>query len=659
MHYTIADDGTATFRQHWDGSPDISLPQPPSKRFYEAYLGSSKRQAEMEGTSDPQRPDHDSEDESLTLSNERQLTRQEIKQLDREIPWREIMEMNVMTRDKYVASAKNEFNGWMDWAGVRPLSEAEAQKVWKTPALRRRILKSRAAYRDKNRGMGELKAKTRVVLVGCGDPDLRQLTRDSPTPSRLSEFLILSIATAGANRDFNNDGLKWSLWLSDAEKAFLQGSQDMSERSGDIYMQPPRDPILEAANAFPAPLYQVTGNCYGLANAPRVWYVKVDTDLRTKAHFKRHSFDHCCYYHVSEAGNLDCVLIVHVDDFMATYSEAFDRGLLQNLFRWGSTTEVSPEKPGEYRGKEITMRHEGKKFSYVVTQKSFIKNMTEGKLSPGRMQEDKALTSDELKEFRSVCGCLQWLGGQSRPEVAAAASLCHRGKDTDITDLKVLYETMQFVKDSPENGIVFPPVALNKGTLIVAYGDSSWANAANFTSQYGVVVVLTAPQATEAVSLAYLVDWKSGRSSRVCRSTLAAEASAADEACDRACYVNYFLSEILHGIPAFKGNMFLNMVQCTDAKSLYDVLVAENPSVSDRRSMVQIRSVQQSMSPKQIHWVPTFLMHADPLTKVDTKLRQQMLDWLKRPKVQLKEERQHISVKNKDQCESRTFEGAS
>ena len=53
----------------------------------------------------------------------------------------------------------------------------------------------------------------------------------------------------------------------EAEKPFLQGSQDDTERDGPIYMQSPRDDILNAAQAYPASLYEITGNCYGLSNA--------------------------------------------------------------------------------------------------------------------------------------------------------------------------------------------------------------------------------------------------------------------------------------------------------------------------------------------------------------------------------------------------------
>ena len=140
---------------------------------------------------------------------------------------------------------------------------------------RHRIMKARAAYRDKNRGVPPLRPKCRVVIIGCGDPDLKQLSRDSPTPSRISELLIVCIASAGAKSLVQQRWLPledgFSLML---RKLFLQGEQDASERSGPIYMESPRDAILTAANAYPSPLYQITGKL--------LWIVQCTQDLVQK-----------------------------------------------------------------------------------------------------------------------------------------------------------------------------------------------------------------------------------------------------------------------------------------------------------------------------------------------------------------------------------------
>eukprot|EP00434_Breviolum_minutum_P022664 symbB.v1.2.020001.t1/scaffold1659.1/size107071/3 len=615
---------------HWDGSPDYHGLHLPPDFAYKAFLAGNPEEKEQDLQSD----DSGSDDER----GENIMSRQEQKQLDREIPWREVAALPPMMRQKYVESAIKEYNGWMDWKGIRPLNQAEANQVWENPRMRRRILRSRAAYRDKARGQGPLRAKTRVVLIGCGDPDLRQLTRDSPTPSRLSELIILSAAAAGMNQQFNGDGREWFLWISDAAQAFLQGRQDASERNGPLFMQPPRDPILQEAGAYPAPLYQIEGNCYGLANAPRVWYNKVKEEL-LKAHFEMHSLDHCFFTHRGKTGDLDAMLIVHVDDFLMCYSSSFNIDIMEKMFKWGSVTRVREGEPGEYRGKEITcMRDQQDKKVLKISQENFVKNLTYGKIKKGRLAGENLLDPDEWKEMRSAAGCLQWLGGQCRPDVAAVASVANKGSETTVQDLKKVHEAIAAVKETPTNGIVFPAVSFGRGSTIVTYTDSSWANAARHASQFGVMILVCPGQVSEKTSPGFVLDWKSGRSPRICRSTLAAEAVAADEGADRSCFINHFLTEIFFRRPAYKGTMKMTMVHAVDAKSLYDSLIAENPSMTEKRSLINVRSVQQILLPNQIHWVPTHLMHADNLTKNDSKLQERMRLWMACPTAQLRDE---------------------
>ena len=176
---------------------------------------------------------------------------------------------------------------------------------------------------------------------------------------------------------------------------------------------------------------------------------------------------------------------------------------------------------------------------------------------------------------------------------------------------------------------------MNAASLLVTYTDSSWVNT-GLKSQYGVRVLLTTPQTSEIKAEAFVIDWKSGWSTRVCRSTLGAEASAADEGADRSAFANKCLSELIYGLPAYQV-WKLSGTHVVDAKSLYDCIAAESPSVSDKRSLVNIRSVQETVSPKDVHWVPTRLMHADGLTKLDSNLLLQMSEWLRNPFVQLRE----------------------
>ena len=129
-------------------------------------------------------------------------------------------------------------------------------------------------------------------------------------------------------------------------------------------------------------------------------------------------------------------MIVHVDDFLCTYHQDFDAGILKDMFVWGSVTIVEPDSSGTYRGKEILKVRRGDKFVFKVTQEAFIEGLTSGSVPRGRSKTDEKLSASEWKEFRSLAGSIQWLASQTRPEVAAVVSLSNRGGETSVTDLK-------------------------------------------------------------------------------------------------------------------------------------------------------------------------------------------------------------------------------
>lgn len=94
---------------------------------------------------------------------------------------------------------------------------------------------------------------------------------------------------------------------------------------------------------------------------------------------------------------------------------------------------------------------------------------------------------------------------------------------------------------------------------------------------------------------------------------IAAEACAADEASDRASYLNRVASELHYNVASHRVGARLSMAQAVDAKSLYDALVSDTPNLSDRRSLVSVRSVQEVLRSGQVHWVPTHFEFAETL----------------------------------------------
>ena len=147
--------------------------------------------------------------------------------------------------------------------------------------------------------------------------------------------------------------------------------------------------------------------------------------------------------------------------------------------------------------------------------------------------------------------------------------------------------------------------------------------------------MIAAPQCTETITAGNVIDWRSHRSARVCQSKLAAEACSCDDAVDRAYYINITLAEILKAEPAHRTTFRLPQLQVTDCKSLYDAICAQNPRTLEKRTMVDIRSIQEFANEKSIRWTPTELMWADGLTKCSKALLLEFAAWLKQPYVKL------------------------
>ena len=326
------------------------------------------------------------------LVNSAMLTRKEQKMLDREIPWREIVEQGHAYVRKFVDAARNEHDSWMNYSSVRPLDRREALRILQDKILWKRCLRARGCYRDKNGRRGEPAAKCRTVAIGCGNPDLKSLRRDAPTPGRLSEFIILQIETSGKNDLFNNRTDVWILPAADAKTTSLQGSQKKAERTGPLNTFPPRDPSLEQASVFPTELGEIIGDKYGTANVPRI-RSSVFIDPAIDDGFTQHSLDKMSFYYY-DGDRLPCVMIVSVDDFLRTRSVDSNRDIVKDLFDLGSF-EFGNDGETRFTGKEINTHRIDGKFKTHVTQREFTRALAQQKFQ-----------DDEHTEFHSRSGSL-------------------------------------------------------------------------------------------------------------------------------------------------------------------------------------------------------------------------------------------------------------
>eukprot|EP00971_Amphidinium_carterae_P212051 4207657-Amphidinium_carterae.1 len=652
-------------------APPDAASQPPTKQLrhadYVTLAGSSDDEDEWDGnetytverTGWQLRPDNVDLHQAYTATQVSRMhdtegqgevfTRREQKAIQKEIPWAVIARRSQPIIDKFIAAIHKEFSAWQTWDVIEPIAEAEAKRILSDPQLKKRVLRSRAAYRDKSSGQvatdrdglavdpDNIAAKCRIVLLGHQDPDVRLLDRHAPVALRTTLHLVLQILASGLASG-------WCVVGADIATAFLQG-QVSEKRPDTIYMLPPADPLIARSRCFPHILYRVKGNAYGLPDAPAVFAQKARECL-IKTGAVVHPLDSCCYLWRQGSSNmpsdLAAIAVIHVDDLLLVHCPHFKQlGMVKQAFTWGSWTSHCADRPGTlvFLGKEIQVDS-----NFVLLHQATFTKETKLTSTTVRGQPDEILEGTALTEFRSLVGCLQWLSGGSRADLSAPTSLMQTGSPTRA-QLRGLQQTVQFAQQTPFTGAKFVPIPLND-IMLIGYSDASFNNAAGQKSQLGLLVVaahrdVLRPGTEHDVSL---IDWRSHRSRRVTRSTLSAESIALDSVIDHVQFLSALWGIVLYNKARRDLSGYLPWTVCTDCRSLYDAISQENTVTEEKRVLIDICAMREALRDAAIHhpqldakprWVPTTHQHADALTKLDKTLRERFNLWLQRPRVRL------------------------
>ena len=85
---------------------------------------------------------------------------------------------------------------------------------------------------------------------------------------------------------------------------------------------------------------------------------------------------------------------------------------------------------------------------------------------------------------------------------------------------------------------------------------------------------------------------------------------------DHATFLNAFLSECLTGVKAKDQEPVFQHFSVTDCKCLYDAVRQATPSLSEKRTIIDLTATRDSLAKDHLLWIPTHTMLADGLTKV-------------------------------------------
>ena len=185
--------------------------------------------------------------------------------------------------------------------------------------------------------------KVRLVVQGFTDKRLGNIPTSSPTASRRSRQIFLTVAAS----------LGFQTHKGDVKCALLQGNVDEQRVDGDDDddnfkiepAQPVSDTFCEPIPELSRKLQLEHHHCilllkavYGLVNAPRRWYDPVATDFRNMKG-EESVMEPCFWTFRDEEGVIHVLCLVYVDDFMLACSDSpFGKHVFEsinNLYEWG------------------------------------------------------------------------------------------------------------------------------------------------------------------------------------------------------------------------------------------------------------------------------------------------------------------------------------
>ena len=413
--------------------------------------------------------DHETETNMVMMTQTTSSNKMK-KMLDKEIPYEKI---SLADWPAYETAIQKEWDSWLQYDSCEILTVEESRMI--EAEQPKRILPSRFVLRNKHAGLVDpagkplpLKAKARLCLAGhmCPDSLSGESQVDSPTVERITTMLFLNNVIC--------NGWVQNWYIGDISNAFLQGAPIQGK---DMFMRQPKQGL---PGLQPGQLLKLIKSVYGRPDAPRAWYDELARILESELQFQCSAVDGALFHLRDPKSKVACAsLIVHVDDLMvAGDGSEFAQRMIKKLhkrFPFGTWQKVAEEEAGvTYCGKEI--KYSSQPEPHIsLSQHGFVEGRLDSiQISKERAkQSDERATSDELTDYRSAVGSLQWLATQSRPDIAFEVNqMQKRVKDLRVHDLIRANKCIREVKADRHQMNFY-----NLGeTEIVVYHDASLFN---------------------------------------------------------------------------------------------------------------------------------------------------------------------------------------
>ena len=426
---------------------------------------------------------------------------------------------------------------------------------------------------------GKMSLKARLVARGF-EENVSELRTDSPTCQKESLRCFLSILAAK----------NWQLSSIDIKSAYLQGIPINRE----VHMKPPKE-------ADTTKLWLLKKCPYGLADAGRLWYLKVKKELLGLGGTQM-STDQAVFLWFDSNNVLIGIMVIHVDDFIFGGDRNFhDNVILQFRSRFIVGSEESTAM--KYIGVEVQQTLSG----ISMSTNSYCSGLQEIDTTGLGKDRKRKLSESEITSLKKVSGQLNWVVNQTRLDCAFDSCLVANScKEATVQDIHVANKAIRKVRGQ-KVFLKYPSTLELSSCRIITFCDASYANLPDRGSQGSYVILLC-----DRNGIVCVLDWQSRRIRRVVNSTLAAECLAATEAAKSSLSIQFFMTKALG---SERPSVPITML--CDNKSLVDA-VHSSTSVEDKRLQIDVSMLREMISTKDIEefrWIPTNLQLANCLTK--------------------------------------------
>eukprot|EP00438_Fugacium_kawagutii_P028282 Skav227626 [mRNA] locus=C9358797:125:8101:- [translate_table: standard] len=394
--------------------------------------------------------------------------------------------------------------------------------------------------------------KARLVLIGWQDPNLGEIATDSPTLRKESKHLVLSICSAK----------KWKVFGADIKTAFLSG--DKSQR--EIYFKPPAE-LREWMNLSPTDLFRLEKAAYGLAEAPRAWFLRLSREMR-EAGLTQSQLDPCLFV-LRIKGELHGACGIHVDDLLGGGTKAMNDILdkLRAKLPFGDYRTYTIRYTG------IEIRQDPRTYEIEIGQEAYVDALECVQTKP------LGVASTPLPDksiLRTCAGQLAWVSNATRPDQAFLSSYLQGVQDKGLVSHVQLYN--KSIREMKEHKVClrFPSDVPVEDWRLICIADAGWATRDNGDSQGGYLLLLAESKMLKREpAKCWLVDWSSKKLKRAVRSSVAAETLSGQNGLDALELFQAIMAETLEGtgprefremIPSKESGLVI------DSKGFYDAI---------------------------------------------------------------------------------------